>query len=116
MLKKLVNVLLVVPLAVILIVMSVANRERVTLAFNPFQPDDSVLSLTAPFFVFLFLAVALGILIGSAATWFSQGKYRKRARHEARAATKWQAEADRHKKQVQSPSLPVDGMARLPSK
>ncbi len=114
MLKKLVNLLFVVPLAIVLIVLSVANRQSVTLAFNPFQPADSVLSLTAPFFVFLFLAVAFGILIGSAVTWWSQGKYRKRARNEARSAIKWQSEADRLKARAEP--APSEGIARLSAK
>jgi len=37
----------------------------VTLALNPFRPEDNVLSVTAPFFVYLFLAVIFGLVIGS---------------------------------------------------
>jgi len=109
MLKKIVNLLILLPLGIVLIVLSVANRQSVTLALNPFQPDDRVLSLSAPFFVFLFLALILGMIVGSAATWFSQGKYRKRARTESRAAVKWQAEADKHKtraEQIAGQDLP----------
>ncbi len=91
--KKIVNLLILLPLAIILIILCVANRESVTLALNPFQPSDSVLSFTAPFFVFIFLSVLFGILLGSAATWISQGKHRKRARLEAREAIRWHDEA-----------------------
>lgn len=112
--KRLVYLVFVVPLAVLLIVLSVANRQSVRLALNPFQPDDGMLSLSAPFFVFLFLAVALGIVIGSTATWLAQGKYRKRARSEARSAVKWQAEADRNKN-VGERSV-GESLARLPAK
>ena len=91
--KKIVNLLVLLPLAIILIILCVANRQDVTLALNPFQPDDSVLSFTAPFFVFIFLSVLFGIFVGSAATWISQGKHRKRARIEAREAIRWHDEA-----------------------
>jgi len=37
------------------------------------------------------------MLVGSAATWFNQGKHRKRARVEAKEAIRWQGEAGRHK-------------------
>lgn len=113
MLAKLVNLVILVPLAIILIVLCVANRHAVTLALNPFRPDDRVLALTAPFFVFLFGAVIFGVIIGALATWFSQGKHRKRARSEARLAAKWQAEADRHKDRAEhlagrnAPGLPA---------
>lgn len=98
--RKIVYLIILVPVAVILIVLSVANRESVTFALNPFEPTDSVLSVTAPFFVFLFVAIIVGMVIGSFATWLNQGKYRKRARSEAREAMRWHAEADRHRQSV----------------
>ena len=39
----------------------------------------------------------IGMLAGSAVTWVSQGKHRKRARVEAKEAIRWQGEAGRHK-------------------
>ncbi|WP_457582104.1 DUF1049 domain-containing protein [Ensifer canadensis] len=101
MLKKLVNIIVLIPVGVILIVLSVANRQSVTLALNPFRPEDSVLSVSAPFFVFLFLAVVVGLILGAAATWFSQGKYRRRARTEATEALKWHREAEKHRSQAE---------------
>ncbi|MCJ7995082.1 DUF1049 domain-containing protein [Rhizobium cremeum] len=101
MVKKIFGLVILVPLGIVLIVLSVANRQTVRLALNPFQPDDQMLSISAPFFVFLFSAVIFGLLLGSAVTWFTQGKYRKRARNEARSALRWQAEADRHKSRAE---------------
>ncbi|MBY5865476.1 LapA family protein [Rhizobium leguminosarum bv. viciae 248] len=99
--KKIVNLLILLPLGIILIVFCVANRQSVTLAFNPFRPEDQVLAVSAPFFVFLVVALIAGMLIGAAATWFSQGKHRKRARTEAKEAIRWQSEADRHKNRAE---------------
>lgn len=99
--RKIVNLLILLPLGVILIIFCVANRRSVTLAFNPFRPEDQVLSVSAPFFVFLFIALIIGMLVGSAVTWFSQGKHRKRARSEAKEAIRWHAEADRHKSRAE---------------
>lgn len=95
--KKIVNLLILVPLAIILIILCVANRQAVTLALNPFRPEDTILSFTAPFFVFIFLAVIFGVLLGSLATWVSQGKHRKRARIEAKEAIRWHDEAAKQK-------------------
>lgn len=97
MVKKILNIVVLVPVAIVLIVLSVANRQSVTLALNPFNPQDSLLSLSAPFFVFVFLSLIAGLLIGSFATWMTQGKYRKRARTEAHEAVKWHAEAQKHR-------------------
>jgi uncharacterized integral membrane protein len=98
--KKILSLVILVPLGVLLIVLSVANRQSVTLALNPFRPDDSVLSVTAPFFLFLLLSLLLGMLIGSVGTWWTQGRYRRQARIEAREAIKWHSEADRQKTQT----------------
>lgn len=114
MLRKLANLLIFLPLAIVLIVLSVANRHVVALAFNPFRPEDEALSVHAPFFVFLFLTLMLGIVIGGAVTWFSQGRHRKRARIEAREAVKWQTEADRHKARAEE--MAAQTIAQLPAK
>ncbi|MGE6742265.1 DUF1049 domain-containing protein [Allorhizobium pseudoryzae] len=84
--KKILGLVIFVPLAVVLIVLCVANRQMVTLALNPFRPDDAVLSVSAPFFLFLFLTLILGMFIGSLVTWLNQGRHRRQARTEARAA------------------------------
>ena len=102
MVKRIVNVLILIPVAIVLIVLSVANRQSVTLALNPFRPEDSVLSVTAPFFVYLFLATIFGLVLGALITWFTQGKYRKRARIEATEAVKWHSEADKHRARAEA--------------
>ncbi|MCY0149556.1 DUF1049 domain-containing protein [Hoeflea sp. G2-23] len=110
MIKRIIALVIFVPLAIVLIMLSVANRTAVTLALNPFQPEDQVLSLTAPFFVFLFVALIVGMILGSLATWFKQGKHRKQARVNANEAVKWHTEADREKakaKQIAA-ALPID--------
>ncbi len=38
--KKLINLVILLPIAIILIVLSVANRHAVTLSLNPFEPSD----------------------------------------------------------------------------
>jgi len=100
MLTRIAKFVIFLPVTIILIVLSVANRHLVTLALNPFRPEDSVLSLSLPFFVFLFIALMIGVLIGSTATWLAQGKHRKRAREEAHEARKWRDEADRQRQQL----------------
>lgn len=102
MIKRIVNVLVLIPIGIVLIVLSVANRQSVTLALNPFRPEDSVLSVTAPFFVYLFLATIFGLVVGALITWFTQGKHRKRARVEASEAVKWHSEAEKHRTRAEA--------------
>ncbi|MBL0371822.1 DUF1049 domain-containing protein [Rhizobium sp. KVB221] len=101
MITRLIKILILVPVAIVLIVLSVANRHLVTLALNPFRPEDTVLSVSLPFFVFLFLALMSGVLIGSAVTWLAQGKYRKKAREEAQEARKWREEAGKQRSRLE---------------
>lgn len=101
MLRRIVNIVVFVPLGVVLILLSVANRQDVTLALNPFNTADTVLSVSAPFFVFLFLAVIVGLVLGAAITWFAQGKYRRRARNEADEALKWHREAEKQRSEAE---------------
>ncbi|MBB4348881.1 MULTISPECIES: lipopolysaccharide assembly protein LapA domain-containing protein [Rhizobiaceae] len=91
-LKRIVSLVVFVPIGIVLIVLAVANRQVVTLALNPFRPQDSILSVSAPFFVFVFLAILVGMVIGASVTWWKQGHYRRQARVEAKEAVKWQKE------------------------
>lgn len=101
MVVRFIKLLILVPVAVALVVLSVANRHSVTLALNPFRPDDQVLSISLPLFVLVFAALIVGVLIGSLVTWIAQGRYRKRARDEAHEARKWREEADKQRTRVE---------------
>lgn len=111
MIKRIFALVIFIPLAIVLVMLSVANRAAVKLALNPFEPGDQQLSVTAPFFVFLFVALIVGMIIGSLATWFKQGKHRKHARKSASEAIKWHTEANRQKAEAQqtATALPAPG-------
>lgn len=100
--RKLISLLVLLPIAIVLIVLSVANRHSVVFNLDPINPAQPFLSLTLPFFVFLFAAVLTGMVIGSLATWFAQGKHRKMARTQKRDAVKWQHEAQEQKVRADS--------------
>ena len=61
------------PLAIILIALAVANRGLVAFTLDPFNPGNPALTLQLPLFVFLFLRLALGMVVGSLATWCQAG-------------------------------------------
>ena len=68
---------------------------------DPFHPGNPALTVQLPLFVFLFLALALGVLLGSFATWLRQGRYRRLARQRAAEAETLRAA---HKKSLQTVS------------
>ena len=92
--KRIVYFLLLLPLGVVLIVLSVANRQPVTLRLDPFNDVDPALSVSLPFFGFLFAALLVGMIVGAVATWFGQGRHRKAAKRERAEARRWQGEAE----------------------
>ena len=69
-----------VPMAIVLIALSVANRASTAFTFDPFNPGNPALTIQAPLFVLLFLTLAFGVILGGALTWLKQGRYRKVAR------------------------------------
>lgn len=101
MILRFIKLAILVPVAVILIVLSVANRHSVTLALNPFRPEDQVLSVSLPLFILVLIAVIVGVLIGSLVTWLAQGRYRKQARNEAQQAKKWREESAKQRTQLE---------------
>ena len=85
--RKIVNTVGIVPLALGLLAFALANRRFVTVSFNPFDSGDSTLALTLPLFVVIIAAGMLGVLAGGLAVWFGQRRHRKAARRlEAEAA------------------------------
>ncbi len=87
--------LVLLPVAAVVILLAVANRNPVPLSFDPFNTDAPVFSVNLPLYVILFGAVALGIVVGGIFTWLGQGRTRASARHHRREATRYERELDR---------------------
>ncbi|MEO5326139.1 DUF1049 domain-containing protein [Mesorhizobium sp. CC13] len=99
-------IVVLVPLAIVLIALAVANRMATPFTLDPFNPGNPALTIQAPLFVLLFLALAAGIVIGSAVTWFKQGRYRKVARQRGLEAESLRQAAQRPAPAQQGPALP----------
>ena len=82
--RKFISAVILVPFAVLLTVFAVANRQFVTLSFDPFNSIDPALSVRMPLFVLMIVVAVLGVVAGGLATWFRQRHWRRTAR--ARAA------------------------------
>lgn len=110
---KLFKLLILVPIGVVLIVLSVANRQLVSFSLDPFNAETPAVSFELPFFVFLFLAVLAGMVLGSVATWFKQGAVRRRLRDERVESDKLRHETDVLKKSMET--TPVEIAPGLPA-
>jgi len=88
MLNRLLTFIVFLPLAIVLVALAVANRTLAPFTLDPFDPGNPALTLHWPLFVYVFIALALGLIVGSVATWFRQGHYRKLAREKSAEAAR----------------------------
>ncbi|WP_412057246.1 lipopolysaccharide assembly protein LapA domain-containing protein [Bartonella sp. DGB2] len=79
--KRILAAIILVPLAILLIAFIIENRAPVALTLNLFGLGGSDFNYEAPLFIWLFLFLILGLLIGGATIWLSQHKYRKALKH-----------------------------------
>lgn len=92
-LRRLLLILIVLPVSAGLVLLAVANRHAVPLVIDPFAGTDA-LSLDVPLFLVVFGAAIVGVLLGGVAVWLGQGHWRRTARSASREARQAKAEAE----------------------
>jgi hypothetical protein len=103
--------LVLLPIAIVVVLLAVANRAPVVLSFDPFTRGQPELAVTVPLFALILGSVALGVLLGGIGSWLAAGRQRRERRVSAREINRLKAEADRLRASiVQSrPALPSSG-------
>lgn len=114
--KRLLQLIILVPIGIVLVSLAVANRHEVKLALDPFSPEQPILDFSIPLYFVIFGSLLVGIFIGGFMAWLKQGRHRRAARENRYEAKKWRNEADRQQKRVEklSPDANTD-LAALPS-
>ena len=104
--RRFLTLFVFLPIAVVVVVLSVANRASVTFSLNPVTGAASGWSATGPLYVFLFIAVIVGIVIGGVATWLRQGRWRRAARVERANAERLRQDVVRLRERIEmTPAL-----------
>ena len=80
MVRKILAAVVLVPLALVMVALAVANRAAVTVSFDPFNPASPAYTLKAPLFVLALFLLAAGVIVGGVAAWLRQRKWRRAAR------------------------------------
>lgn len=93
--KRLLQFLILAPVAVIGLAFAVANRHNVSVSFDPFSGDMEGGHLTAPLFLLLIVAMMCGVVIGGSVTWFAQSRHRRALREARSEAVRWRNRAGR---------------------
>ena len=91
--------LILAPVAALLVLFAVGNRQPVTLTFDPVVVSGAF-SITVPFFVVFFAILVLGLIIGYIASWWAQGVHRKAERHLRRECDRLTGECHTLKEQL----------------
>jgi uncharacterized integral membrane protein len=78
--RKLFAALVLFPIGVIFVVFAVANRQAVTVSFDPFSSAEPAYAVTLPLFVIIFVLLIVGVIIGGVAAWMRQGAWRRSAK------------------------------------
>ncbi len=92
---RFIRLVVLVIVAIVLLLFAFANRQFVTVSFDPFaSADNAAYATAARLFAVVIAAAMLGVIAGAAATWLSQGRHRRAARHHRAEAQKWRAEAE----------------------
>jgi uncharacterized membrane protein len=79
--RKIVAAFILVPLAVVIVAFAVANRQTVTVSFDPISAASPVLlPVHLPLFIVIFAVLIIGVLVGGIATWLNQSAWRRIAR------------------------------------
>jgi uncharacterized integral membrane protein len=92
--RKFIAIAVLVPLAIVIVMFAVANREIVTVSFDPFDPAHPALALKLPLFMLIFVLVAVGVVVGGVAAWLRQHRWRLRARRAEAEARDLRARID----------------------
>lgn len=66
-----------IPAAIVLGFLAMANRQPVTVSFDPFDASDTRFTATVPLFVLGFTILIAGVALGGFAAWLKQGRHRR---------------------------------------
>ncbi len=103
--KRITGWLVLVPLCVVLVVFTLANRQMVEVRFDPMSSASSLVSpVEVPMFVVIYAMLLVGVVLGGVATWFTQGRQRREKRKWRRQARK--LEQDQLRQQNEAGSGP----------
>lgn len=105
--RALLKALVLVPVALVIVLFCIANRQVVRVSLDPLSRDAPLLSYDLPVFVIVLGALAAGILIGGTASWLAQGKYRKAARLNRREAERLRDETETLRAALPNAALPA---------
>ncbi len=104
MLQRAVRWMIGLPIALVVVSFAVANRQWITVSFDPFSRDAPFAAIDVPLWALFFCGIFFGLIAGWTACWLAQGKWRRSAKDARKELVRSQAEAS----QLRRDNVPVD--------
>lgn len=76
------------PVALVVSVFAISNRQIVSLSFDIFSSDDPFISVAMPVYLLVLVPTFFGILIGGMSVWIAGSEVRRNARRLSRKTRK----------------------------
>jgi Lipopolysaccharide assembly protein A domain len=87
--------ILMLVVAALLVAFAIANRNLVTVSFDPFDRGTPAYVVTLPLYILAFVILILGVALGGIVGWFTQGKRRRYRRRLESELMRVRAELER---------------------
>ena len=97
--KRLLAIFILLPVAILIVALSLANRQPVRLSVPNFN-GEALFAMQAPLFVVLFAILFIGMIIGSLGTWVRQSRHRRKSSERKVEATKAGFEAQKQRERA----------------
>ena len=102
--KRFLETLIFLPVAILLALLAVANRAPVRISLDPFRPAETALAITIPLYWVIFACLALGVVLGGMSVWLRQGRFRREARRKRAEARHLREEGETIRKAPAEPA------------
>ena len=102
MIRKIVTVLILLPVALAIVLFAVGNRAPVAIALDPFGGEPPMFSVSVPLFLLTLIVLILGVIVGGISAWLRQSRWRSRARRLAGELKASRAETDTLRRQLEA--------------
>ena len=110
-LRRILNWLVGLPVALVAIAFAVANRQWITVSLDPFSKDQPHAALNMPLWGLFFCGILVGIFAGWLAAWMGHGKWRRAAREARVELFRLQQQHDHLKREAESRAVARGGDA-----
>jgi uncharacterized integral membrane protein len=77
MIRNFLRAFVMIPAAAVLGLLAMANRQPVTVSFDPFDGTDTQFTVTVPLYLLGFTSLIAGVALGGVAAWLRQGRHRR---------------------------------------